>query len=685
MKSRLISLLVSLTLSQFVYAQSSIVTNGTFTNRSDTSCPFVSDTTNDQLAVHCSGWQKATKATPDYFSCVQFTPNISASCGIPQNFKGFEYDYENDYEKGGYAGIVVHSALHDPTYIYSWSEYLWGDLDRTRMINGNTYRVTFYASLSESSTKATKLGFRMEKDYSRQNTYEALPDPDYETDAVVTSRTWVPITGFYTSKGNEDALLIGHFADDLTTSDVASTYTFEQDLAHPTYYYIDNVTVSDCNGDCGYVTELTSAKCCQFLKIHELPRCPGRHPLGRIKITAIGGFIASCTSTSKLTVTSPEGTSSSGEWTYKGEDLLDDEIEFCVSQGYKPDSVKIEFFDVDDNLVCTQEKPIVASCDVCDLYLVEATKADNVGNQTCCWDFDIYLRPGARPVRGIGTTSTGPEEILIHDLTGDNMINVDANHTRFRKCINTSQSAITTTTIYLYDTLGNIICAIPVPTPCEQNCCSFNQQIDQVEDNTCGYDCFHFKVVSSEPETMPCKAYGVKVRSNATENGFDVRITNQPFSTPGSTPLFLNGTSVADLCVCSDRAGSGTITVHLDYLASDGTVICSKVATGYLIVEKPGSNYNGNNGNAANSNLLQVHPNPAKESVAINYDVVNSGSVEIELIGVDGKVVKTIEKSVKDAGSYTLNYDISSLARGVYYIRMTMNNQKTIAKLSVIK
>ncbi len=69
--------------------------------------------------------------------------------------------------------------------------------------------------------------------------------------------------------------------------------------------------------------------------------------------------------------------------------------------------------------------------------------------------------------------------------------------------------------------------------------------------------------------------------------------------------------------------------------------------------------------------ILEVMPNPSNSSNTLNYEVLSSGKVKIDVLNKDGFIVKTILDATKEAGEYSLNVNVSDLEQNLYFYRIT--------------
>ncbi|MBK6990387.1 MAG: T9SS type A sorting domain-containing protein [Chitinophagaceae bacterium] len=77
------------------------------------------------------------------------------------------------------------------------------------------------------------------------------------------------------------------------------------------------------------------------------------------------------------------------------------------------------------------------------------------------------------------------------------------------------------------------------------------------------------------------------------------------------------------------------------------------------------------NHNHGNYVLGQNYPNPFDEATNISYYIPKTCNVRISLIDVNGRVIKVLQdRKNQTAGGYTLSFNRSSIAKGIYYYKM---------------
>ncbi|MCH8495814.1 MAG: T9SS type A sorting domain-containing protein [Balneolales bacterium] len=83
--------------------------------------------------------------------------------------------------------------------------------------------------------------------------------------------------------------------------------------------------------------------------------------------------------------------------------------------------------------------------------------------------------------------------------------------------------------------------------------------------------------------------------------------------------------------------------------------------------------------------LAQNYPNPFNPSTAINFSIAESGNVELAVYSITGQRVATLVNESMSIGEYTVNFDASNLASGVYIYRIVTGNYTKSHKMVLMK
>jgi hypothetical protein len=84
--------------------------------------------------------------------------------------------------------------------------------------------------------------------------------------------------------------------------------------------------------------------------------------------------------------------------------------------------------------------------------------------------------------------------------------------------------------------------------------------------------------------------------------------------------------------------------------------------------------------------LSQNYPNPFNPETRIDYQLANDGNMNLSVYDINGKLVTTIYNGFRSAGYYTVTFNASNLASGVYYYKIKFENiPDKVMKMIVLK
>jgi len=81
---------------------------------------------------------------------------------------------------------------------------------------------------------------------------------------------------------------------------------------------------------------------------------------------------------------------------------------------------------------------------------------------------------------------------------------------------------------------------------------------------------------------------------------------------------------------------------------------------------------------------LMVAPNPAASKATLSFGMAVSGSATLSVINQTGAIVVTKTIGV-NAGDNTKELDLSTMANGIYFVRLQANGSSQMVKLVVAK
>lgn len=127
---------------------------------------------------------------------------------------------------------------------------------------------------------------------------------------------------------------------------------------------------------------------------------------------------------------------------------------------------------------------------------------------------------------------------------------------------------------------------------------------------------------------------------------------------------------------------------QVDYVGAFGndlwiknwTALCQNnisVATG--IIETKGKNI------PQEYQLMQNYPNPFNPTTNIQFAIPDAGNVKLTIYNILGQEITTLVNSYKDAGNYTITWNASDLASGIYIYKLESNSKVLINKMTLMK
>lgn len=79
---------------------------------------------------------------------------------------------------------------------------------------------------------------------------------------------------------------------------------------------------------------------------------------------------------------------------------------------------------------------------------------------------------------------------------------------------------------------------------------------------------------------------------------------------------------------------------------------------------------------------LVMYPNPANETINIDFNNAYRGSLEVQVVNLSGRLMVN-EKALKHSHSFHLSIDIEDLQPGIYFINLKTNHNNTVKKVII--
>jgi len=83
--------------------------------------------------------------------------------------------------------------------------------------------------------------------------------------------------------------------------------------------------------------------------------------------------------------------------------------------------------------------------------------------------------------------------------------------------------------------------------------------------------------------------------------------------------------------------------------------------------------------------LYQNYPNPFNPTTEISFDLQKEGHVNLTIYNSKGELVRTLFKGLKGQGMHTINFDASGLDSGLYFYKLTSEDDTITRKMLFLK
>ena len=83
--------------------------------------------------------------------------------------------------------------------------------------------------------------------------------------------------------------------------------------------------------------------------------------------------------------------------------------------------------------------------------------------------------------------------------------------------------------------------------------------------------------------------------------------------------------------------------------------------------------------------IINVYPNPFNPSTTITYSIISDTFASLSIIDINGKIVKDIPKSFKQAGIYETKWNAYDQPSGMYFLKLLTENNIITKKILLIK
>ncbi len=129
----------------------------------------------------------------------------------------------------------------------------------------------------------------------------------------------------------------------------------------------------------------------------------------------------------------------------------------------------------------------------------------------------------------------------------------------------------------------------------------------------------------------------------------------------------------SDLVLSPEALGQSNITI---YVSDDRTPEVLKTGIAINVTEDV-------LGVDAEVISLRNYPNPVSDITTIEYQLKEAAKVRLEVLNAHGKTIELLIDENKDAGKYTIEYGVGNLSSGIYFYRLTVNEEQFTNRMIV--
>lgn len=203
----------------------------------------------------------------------------------------------------------------------------------------------------------------------------------------------------------------------------------------------------------------------------------------------------------------------------------------------------------------------------------------------------------------------------------------------------------------------------------------YNEEFKYLEFETPGFSSFYLQgdvvlpaqlisftgAVNNNNVTLTWKtSQEINTKNFIVERSSDAR----NFTQAGSIAAHGNTASENTYRFIDSKLSKGTYYYRLTVVDNDGQQKFSKIIPVHI---------NGAGG-------IDVNPNPVKDKLNISTNEEKAGTYHISIINIKGQVVSSFTKNV-NAGYNQITLDLSTVAKGVYVLKMTASGETKITKI----
>jgi hypothetical protein len=82
---------------------------------------------------------------------------------------------------------------------------------------------------------------------------------------------------------------------------------------------------------------------------------------------------------------------------------------------------------------------------------------------------------------------------------------------------------------------------------------------------------------------------------------------------------------------------------------------------------------------------VEIYPNPASNQINLNLDLKEVSNVVLNIFDIKGTNLMSQNMRMLDSSPQSINLNVSNLANGTYFLEITINNEKLLKEIKIVK
>ena len=113
------------------------------------------------------------------------------------------------------------------------------------------------------------------------------------------------------------------------------------------------------------------------------------------------------------------------------------------------------------------------------------------------------------------------------------------------------------------------------------------------------------------------------------------------------------------------------VITDITYHAADNILVAATYGRGMYKISPEAEITSIENAAAGNPLSIKAYPNPFIEQVTVEFNVSNRQVYTLEMIDIDGKLIKTVYHGSLHEGLHIFNVDVGSVQTGIYFFSVS--------------